>query len=55
LGQPAAELRPIEAEIVAQHVEERRLGVGKDRFRLAIHSQNEALGHNCPGMFARKA
>src|SRR5262249_9182873 len=42
LSEPAAELRAVQLEIVAQHVEQRRVGLDLHRPALAVHTQREA-------------
>src|SRR5579862_9475879 len=42
----AAEPRPGEAEMVAQHVEQRRIGVGRDADGVSIHDQSGRLHHS---------
>ncbi len=37
LREPAAEMRIVEAEIVAQRIEQRHVGIGVDRVDLAVH------------------
>ena len=47
----AAELRPVELQIVAQHVEQRRVRVGGDAARRAVDREREGLlGHRRQGV-----
>jgi hypothetical protein len=39
LGEPAAELRAIELEVIAQHIEQRRVRLGLDRAGCTVHLQ----------------
>jgi len=45
LRQPAAEMRIVQAEIVAQRVEQRHVGIDIDLVLLAVDVQGELLGH----------
>jgi hypothetical protein len=45
LGEAAAEMRVGEAEIAAQRVEQRHLGIGLDARRLAVELEGNALRH----------
>src|SRR5450631_2551490 len=47
LRQPAAELRIVEADVVAQGVKQRHVGVSIDRMGLAVDVEAEFLGHSC--------
>src|SRR5262249_32826668 len=46
LRQPAAEMRVVERELVAQRVEQRHVGIGVDRVDLAVHVEGHS-GHGC--------
>src|SRR5262249_29661698 len=46
LRQPAAEMRVVERELVAQRVEQRHVGIGIDRVDLAVHVEGHS-GHGC--------
>ena len=39
MAEPAAELRAVERQLVAEHVEQRRRRIGTDRVRLPVHDQ----------------
>ena len=45
LREPAAEMRIVEADVVAQRVEQRHVGIGIDGVRLAVDGQRKCLGH----------
>ena len=47
LREAAAEARIVQAEIVAQSIEQRHVGIGIDRMDLAIDVEGEFLGHGC--------
>jgi hypothetical protein len=44
LAQSAPEVRPVQVEVVAQHVQERRRGIDVQGVRLAVHPQSD--GHH---------
>ena len=46
LRQPAAELRIVQPDVVAQRVEQRHVRIGVDRVRLAVHVEGYS-GHGC--------
>src|SRR5260370_3398519 len=46
LGEPAAEVRIVEAEIVAQRIEQRHVRIGIDRMGTAVHVEGNS-GHGC--------
>src|SRR6266542_4229878 len=46
LRQPAAEMRVIQRQLVAQRVEQRHVGIGIDRLDLAVHVEVYS-GHGC--------
>src|SRR5579863_370431 len=45
LAEPTAEMRVVEAEVVAQHVEQRRVGIGLDRAVGAVDVEGELFVH----------
>ena len=45
LREPAAEFRIVQADVVAQRVEQRHVRIGIDGVRLAVHVERELLGH----------
>src|SRR5207253_7021412 len=45
LAKPAAELSAVQAEVVAQHIKERRRGIGVDLLHAAVDVE---LGHRSP-------
>jgi hypothetical protein len=47
LREPAAEMRIVQAEIVAQRVEQRHVGVDIDLVLLAVDVEGEVFGHDC--------
>ena len=55
LRQPAAELGAVELEIVAQHVEQRRVGLGRNRAAHAVDFQADGHGWRLPNAGAWRA
>src|SRR5437660_6105459 len=53
LRQPAAEMRVVQRQLVAQRVEQRHVGIGIDRLDLAVHVEIYS-GHGC-SLGCRKA
>src|SRR5208282_1139859 len=54
LGKPAAEMRIIERQIVAQHIEERGVRVGLDGVDLAVDVERKFLVHGAASPYARR-
>src|ERR1700751_2416860 len=55
LRQAATEMRIVEAEIVAQHVEERRIWVGGNGMRASVDAERKFLTHSGESSYVRRS